>query len=238
MEVVDPPSAEVQTSHTFPKDCFYHAFKYDFLHHGVFRVCLQDSVHEGVVEIPEEILEDCCSMCTVHSPKKLFSSFRDPIELVCRRTWWKRSMTKPQILMNLPRTPIAMISVIQISSYKRMGLQEVVPVEVVEQLDEEVQNSGEFPKDCYLDYIHINSTSILFIYACRIRFPSKWWNSPMKKSQIPMNFLSPRTVIVQLKLTWCNSPLYINNFWYVEFGCRKWKWWNRPNKFKRRTVST
>lgn len=70
MEVVDPPSAEVQTSHTFPKDCFYHAFKYDFLHHGVFRVCLQDSVPEGVVEIPEEILEDCCSMCTVHSPKK------------------------------------------------------------------------------------------------------------------------------------------------------------------------
>ena len=78
-----------------------------------------------------------------------------------------------------------MISVIQISSYKRMGLQEVVPVGVVEQLDEEVQNSGEFPKDCYLDYIHIYSTSILLYtlagYGSRRSGGTARWRSPKSR---------------------------------------------------------
>lgn len=74
MEMVDPPSAEVQTPHNVPKDCFYHACKYDFPHHGVFRVCLQDLGPSEVVEILEDVLEDCYSMCTVHSPKMVFFS--------------------------------------------------------------------------------------------------------------------------------------------------------------------
>lgn len=47
------------------------------------------------------------TLCVQYIAQKWFSSVRDPIELVCRRMRWKRSMKKPQILMNLPRTPIA-----------------------------------------------------------------------------------------------------------------------------------